>query len=594
MLMKKSIALTVVMVMILSLLSGCGSEDVTVEQAKQPFQIQTMNIYNSENLGYITKSAKLQWASEIVMSSMVSGRIKNIWYTLGQQVALGSTLVQLQNIGSLPGGEIQSAQLWLERARLTEQSTASDIALQKEKLQYDLNNVDGNLTWSNTQIQLAKLEQDLEKAEFDYQSKLKSDYQTNENLITSARNIQSDLEIILTDTANETDKLLWITDIYTNGEYDSDESKGMRMYLWAKDNIIKNKVITSFYTISTLQKQLDTMNSSDIDDKNVTDYLKTYQSIVNGLSDHFVLMKKLFVESIEDARYKTQMMLAQTTFTTLQAKNSGLNTSITAQLNSIRSYFASYQDQQASLARQIESLRSQIALTKKSLNDAQFNTTLWAERSEVWFDSQLKNATISSESALLQLAQANFNQSKFSITSPLQWFVADILVDIGQEVSPGTPLVKLVSNQQQIELSLTSDEIKNVSIWQRVLVEWDIGEWKWVVAQIAQTADKSGSFKAIIVLNESTIPTWLFVSVKIPVQQWTLLLPLNALSIVDTNTAVAYFWDGMKINPTTLTIRSIFWEQVEISDQLPTNYELITNDLSNYDDRIMEIVHQKI
>lgn len=588
MIAKKSISLVLILIITTSLLSGCWSENTVIETEKQPFQIQTMNIYNSENLGYITKSAKLQWASEIVMSSMVSGRIKNIWYTLGQQVALGSTLVQLQNISSLPGAEIQSAQLWLERAKIAEQTTASDIALQKEKLQYDLNNVDENLTWSNTQIQLAKLQQDLEKAEFDYKAKLKADDQTNENLITSARNIQSDLEIILTDTANETDKLLWITDIYRDWEY-----KELRVFLGAKDAMIKDKVTTSFYAIDRLQNTLDDMNTADITDTNVTEYLKTYQFIVNGLSDHFVLMKKLFVESIEDARYKTQMLLIQTTFTTLQAKNSGLNASITSQLNSIRSYFASYQDQQASLARQIESLRSQIALTKKSLNDAQFNTTLWAERSEVWFDSQLKNATISSESALLQLAQANFNQSKFSITSPLQWFVADVLVDLGQEVSPGTPLVKLVSNQQQIELSLTSDEVKNVSIWQRVMVEWEIGEWKWVVAQIAQTADKSGSFKAIIVLNESTIPTWLFVTVKIPVQQWTLLLPLNALSIVDTNTAVAYFWDGMKINPTTLTIRSIFGEQVEISDQLPTNYELITNDLSNYDDRVMEIVYQK-
>jgi len=128
--------------------------------------------------------------------------------------------------------------------------------------------------------------------------------------------------------------------------------------------------------ISTLQKQLDTMNSSDIDDKNVNTYLKTYQSIVNGLSDHFVLMKKLFVESIDDARYKTQMILVQTTFSTLQSKNSGLNASITSQLNSIRSYFISYEDQQSSLARQIESLRAQIELTKKSLQDVEFNTSL--------------------------------------------------------------------------------------------------------------------------------------------------------------------------------------------------------------------------
>jgi hypothetical protein len=36
--------------MIISLLSGCGSSPSTEEQIKQPFEIQTLNIYNSENL----------------------------------------------------------------------------------------------------------------------------------------------------------------------------------------------------------------------------------------------------------------------------------------------------------------------------------------------------------------------------------------------------------------------------------------------------------------------------------------------------------------------------------------------------------------
>jgi len=575
----------VISTILLSLLSGCGSDETVVEQLKQPFQIQTLNLYNSENLWYITKSSKVQWASEIVISSMVSGKIKDIVYGLGKKVSAWTLLVQLQDSTAPVGKAIKDAQLALERAQLTEANTTDDIERQKKKILYDLNNVDGNVTWSNTQIQLAKLEQDLEKAEFDYQAKLKSDGQTNENLITSARNIQSDLEIILTDTANETDKLLGITDIYTNGEY-----KDLRVYLWAKDITIKDKITKSFYTISSLQQQLDVMNSADINDQNVTTYLKTYQSIVTWLSDHFVLIKKLFIESIEDARYTTQMMLVQTTFSTLQAKNSWLNTSITSQLNSIRSYFVSYEDQQASLARQIESLRSQIALTKRSLDDAQFNATLGAERSEIWFDGQIKNASLSRESAALQLTQANFNQSKFSITSPLQWFVADVLVDFWQEVSPGTPLIKIISTQQQIETTLTSEEIKNITLWQKVIVTSEVGEWKWIIAQIAQTADKSWSFKIIIVLDDSTIPTWLFVTVKIPVQQWTLLLPLNALSIVDTNTAVAYFWDWTKVIPTSLTIRSIFGDQVEITDQIPTNYELITTDLSNYDERSMEIV----
>ena len=572
-------------VMVTFLLSGCGSSTSTQEIPKQFFEISTLDIYNSENLWYITKSSKLQWASEIIIPSLVSGRIRNINFGLGAQVSPWSLLVQLQDTMSPSGSAIQNAQLSVERAKITEDSTTDDIAQQKRKIEFDLKNVDGTLTGSSTQIQLAKLQIDLSKAEFDYQARLKADAQTNENLITTTKNIQSDLQIILTDTVNETDKLLWITDIYINGEY-----KDIRIYIWAKDENTKNKVITSFYTISSLQRQLDTMKSANINDKNVSDYLKTYQSIANGLNEHFVLIKQLFVDTIDDARFKTQLMLVQTNFSTLQSKNSGLNASVTNQLNTIRSYFASYEDQQSSLAKQIESLRSQIALTKKSLEDVEFNTSLWAQRSQIWFDSQIKNATLSSQSAFLQLDQANFNQSKFSVTSPLQWFVADVLVDLWQEVTPGTPLVKLVSTQQQVEVTLTSDEIKNIRLWQKVMIQSELWEAQWIIAQVAQTAERSWSFKVIVVLSKnSTIPSGLFITVKIPVQKWTVLLPINALSIVDTNSAVAYFRDGTKIVVQKVTISSIFGDQVEITNQLPIDYELVITDMSNYDEKTMKI-----
>ncbi len=103
---------------------------------------------------------------------------------------------------------IRDAELALQRAELAEKNTRSDINKQQEKISYDIDNTNASVTGSVTQIQLAKLEQDLQKAEFDYQSRLKADNQTNENLITSAKNIQSDLQIILSDTVNETDRLL--------------------------------------------------------------------------------------------------------------------------------------------------------------------------------------------------------------------------------------------------------------------------------------------------------------------------------------------------------------------------------------------------
>jgi len=38
--------------------------------------------------------------------------------------------------------------------------------------------------------------------------------------------------------------------------------------------------------------------------------------------------------------------------------------------------------------------------------------------------------------------------------------------------------MKLISTQQQIETTLTSDEIKNISLGQKVIVESEVGEGK--------------------------------------------------------------------------------------------------------------------
>lgn len=583
----KKISVVLLLVVFLSFsLSGCWQAVPEAPKPKQIIEIRTQSIHNADNTGYISKSAKVQWSSEITITSQVAGRVQSLPRRIGDRVSQGTLVTQLQDINNT-SNSLANAKIALERARLAEQTTRADITKQQQKIDYDLNNSNALLTGSSTQIQLAKLQKDLEKAEFDYQSKIKADNQTNENLITTARNIQSDLQIILTDTVTETDKLLGITDLYINDT----NYKDMRIYIAAKNITIKESATTNFWTIKALEQTLQWLKSKDITADNVNDYLKNYQSIVVSLSDHFVIMKQVFVDSIEDSRYKTQMTASQTLFSTLQSKASALNASITSQLNSIRSYFASYQDNQESLARQIESLRAQIELTKKSLDDATFNTTLWAERNEIGFDSQIKNTQFSTQSAELWLQQAQFALSKFSIVTPIDGSVADVLVDVGQEVAPGTPLLKIISPQQQIETTLTIEEVKNISLWQSVVIESDIGSAAGTIVSLATTADKSWSFKVIISLKDSTLPTGIFVQIKIPIQQGTVVLPINALTIVDTNSAMANFRDtkNKTIVSKKVTIHAIFGDQVEITDNLPMNYELIITDLSNYDERIMEI-----
>ena len=144
--------------------------------------------------------------------------------------------------------------------------------------------------------------------------------------------------------------------------------------------------------------------------------------------------------------------------------------------------------------------------------------------------------------------------------------------------------------------SITIDEelmqASNLRVGQKVDIISSVWSAEWTVLTIADAADTNGLwFKVIVWLTNSTIPTGLSVEIKIPVQEWNLLLPLNALNIVDTNTAVAYFWDNANktIVKQIVTIQAILWQYVEITDMIPMEYSLIVSDISNFNKDLMNI-----
>gem|GEM_PF-3193190 len=74
----------------------------------------------------------------------------------------------------------------------------------------------------------------------------------------------------------------------------------------------------------------------------------------------------------------------------LTSRSSALTASITAQINGIESFLSVYRQNQSSLAQQVDLLKNQIALTEKTLNDAQFNTSLAAQRTRLTLDAQIR------------------------------------------------------------------------------------------------------------------------------------------------------------------------------------------------------------
>ena len=589
--MKKIVALSLILMLIV--VSGCGSED-TVQEAKKVLEIQTLDIHTEDTTAYITKNEKVQWSSEIVLTSQVNGRVKSLVKNIGDTVVPTSLLVQLQDTSLTAYSNVKDAQLALQRAQLAEQTAKADIELQKKQLQYNLNNLDGSVSWSNTQLQLAQLENQLIQAELDYGNTQTTLGQNAKQFVTNLKTIKNDLTTLLSDVYTETDKIFGLTDLYDDDYTTFNAYNNMRVYIeWVNKDLYK-KLEGSFFTIEQTFNTIKEIDSNDITEDTAVEYSSQLQTLFSDLNYHFSILQEVFtyLGTIEDYSIRQQVLAAKGVITPLQWKFSSFQASSLWQLNSMETYFLSYNDNQTILLKKIDTLRSQIALTKKQLDDAVFTTTLWSERSEIGFDSQLKNSNLTSQSARLGVEKATNYQSKFSVTSPIEWSLVDVMVDIGQDVAAGTPLVKIISQQQQIETSLTIDQLKFVKVGQKVDIISSVWSAEWTVLTIADAADTNGLwFKVIVWLTNSTIPTGLSVEIKIPVQEWNLLLPLNALNIVDTNTAIAYFWDNANktIVKQIVTIQAILWQYVEITDMIPMEYSLIVSDISNFNKDLMNI-----
>lgn len=589
--MKKIVALSLILMLIV--VSGCGSEDI-VQEAKKVLEIQTLDIHTEDTTAYITKNEKVQWSSEIVLTSQVNGRVKSLVKNIGDTVVPTSLLVQLQDTSLTAYSNVKDAQLALQRAQLAEQTAKADIELQKKQLQYNLNNLDGSVSWSNTQLQLAQLENQLIQAELDYGNTQTTLGQNAKQFVTNLKTIKNDLTTLLSDVYTETDKIFGLTDLYDDDYTTFNAYNNMRVYIeWVNKDLYK-KLEGSFFTIEQTFNTIKEIDSNDITEDTAVEYSSQLQTLFSDLNYHFSILQEVFtyLGTIEDYSIRQQVLAAKGVITPLQWKFSSFQASSLWQLNSMETYFLSYNDNQTILLKKIDTLRSQIALTKKQLDDAVFTTTLWSERSEIAFDSQLKNSNLTSQSARLGVEKATNYQSKFSVTSPIEWSLVDVMVDVGQDVAAGTPLVKIISQQQQIETSLTIDQLKFVKVGQKVDIISSVWSAEWTVLTIADAADTNGLwFKVIVWLTNSTIPTGLSVEIKIPVQEWNLLLPLNALNIVDTNTAVAYFWDNVNktIVKQIVTIQAILWQYVEITDMIPMEYSLIVSDISNFNKDLMNI-----
>ena len=618
-------------IVVLFLIAWCAKK-VEPVALKIPFVLTTQPLVQTTQSSYFTKNAKIIWTSQITVTSQIWWRVVSLPVGLGAIVNQWQLLVQLADTAwSTKFGlqrsqvaidtanntfdiqkqsldkQIADTQLALQRAQSTATTVSWDTAKQLEKAQFDAQNSQ-NISWSTTQLQLTKLQWDLEKQKFDLETLRTSNRQTLANFVQTAQNINFDITNLVQDIATQTNILVWATEEFRNS------SEALSPYLWAKDFNAKSQARNALVRLLWLQAQLKSLDTA-VTTGNLTMYLGSYSDILDSVNQTVASVKTLLIASVPWWSFTQQVidwLTAQ--FNGYASRSSGITSSITAQINWIKSFTSTYQKNEDSFVKQIASLDSQIWITTKTLQDAAFATSIWLDRTtlatqdqriwvDIWLQSAQSNANFVSstkdinlqslqnslKNAQIWLAENQFNQSKLRIASPITAIISDVLVDVGQDITPGTPLVSLASTSQEIEIKLIDKERDSIQVWQSVTIVNERQQTQWRISSLSRVWDKNWSFKAIVLFNDQDFSIGTFVDVRIPLSQWWVIIPLNAVKIVDINRGQIYLRDGTKIILKTVTLWQLFGDRIEIVDILPLTYQLITSDVSNYDPSKMNL-----
>ncbi len=614
------LSLRIVLTISLLTLAGCGNLTSKTESPQLPsFNITVEAVASFGMKGGFKKSWIVSTAEQVTVSAQVAGRVIQIDKKIGNKINPGQQVLAMEDTNGTisfavrkAGVGLESAQdnyvlqnlnleksifdaqIGLQRNQIASDTTRFDVGKQQDQIEKSLSDSDLNNASSNLSLQLSKLQNDLEKAQLDYETKLDTDAQTIQNFFGSVKLIGTDLNNLFADTIQVSDLLLGYTSTNRSAN-DAFEST-----LGNKDFYAKGRADTALGVAISAYDDFK-MIVSDVNENSINPLLQSYQKGVESVNALLTTINTLlimtqpggsFPESLYNG-YKAQ-------FDGYKTKASAISTSINGQLNSINSFFATYKQNQESAAKGIDSLKQQIELSKRFLTKTCYpllaglestlkNQDLTDKSTDYMSNYLVKNAQATLDNlnnsltnAQISYEEANFALSKFFVEAPIGGTITDVLVDKGQEVNP---------NLRQIELDITAGEKELIIPGQAVEINQGGIRGKGIVESVSEVADRNFGYKVIVIITEGNFDIGSSVSIQFSGSLGeNIVIPLNSVSIVDNGRGVVQLWKSWKAVPVTVSLGSLAGEYIIVTDGLAISDMIVTSDISNYDPEKMQAV----
>ncbi len=566
--------------------------EVASAPEKNPFYVETVSISDVSWWSSIKKTWKVIGSQDIVVSSQASWRVSSLWAGIWDNVAKNTRVVTLSDSSWIYTFSAQRANAAVKQAKLNYEQTVvsldKSILDTQQAIKQAQNQAENSALWlgnSSAELQMRQLESQLDKAKIDLETKINNDKQTIENFWATTNTLVKNLQLLYEDVITATDKIMWVSPL-RQSENDFYERSLWVRNTWTKilaESAVRNGIQQQI----TINSYIPNLSQSWISSTLQT--LKSYTLQLEPILDSLDTMLTFTDSSNSLSQVQLDWFIAQINW--LQTQVQWQVSSLTQQINSIESFLNTYEQSQQSVRQSIDGLEKQIASTKESLKSASVNANIWVENALNSYDSTLKNKSTTQASLLNAITQsqiaaseAQTNLGKLTIESPIDWTIGDVLVDVWQEVAPWTPLFTVISTQdQEIEIALTGDEVEGINDWQSVTVTSDWKDYNWTIVSIASSSNATLWYKTIIRLNENIALVWSAATVTIWLKSWQTLIPLKYVKILNKEQWLITIWDGSEIQESIISLWKVRGSSIEISWEIGNNTKIITNDVSNYD-----------
>lgn len=620
-----------IFVLTLFFLSCSKQEDEVTDIVKQDFIVQTKKISDFTGSLLLQKTWKLSSSQDIKLNSLAAWRVKSIYVKEWENVWVNDVIARLDDSISNFWLALERAQNNLDKAHITFEST--ELTLDKqlfdtqsqvdklnlsienlkkdsqkniEKAQSDLTNSIYSNAWSKSSLDLDKLDNSIKKQELDLDNKKIADDETISSYSNTLKKDFSTLSVFLDDILEFSDKLLWMS------PENRDKNDNFEKFLWAKDATQKinaekyyNELLS--YNITELSNlNFENLSEEQINQRIelITKWYEKSDSLLSALEQTLnnSLVSIWSLSQSDISGYLANVNQYQSTYLI------NYNSTISFK-NSLNNFFRTYLLNQNSIQKQIDLLKQDREILVKSFEIWEKNNQIWYDKVVLNSDSTLDSLNLDFKSALnnLEIAKKNKeitlknlqnsindaeisykqaleNIDKLAIKSPIDGTIWSISIDVWQEVTAWKELFSIFNNNSnEVIISFSKDELSNVWVWDTAYVKLDNVTYTWSVYSISNSADTNLKYISVI-----KFPDWVnfigdVVNVSIPFKVEKNTLPLNILKVDNFWKWIINVMIEWKIEQKMVNIWKVFWDNIEILDNLDSELLIITTNIENFD-----------